>query len=123
MYKQVWNKYLPIIRILVKRSLTSEQTLAMNATDFERASAGRKAGYKFSMSFANGRLNSPVSTSPVAKDLLDTLLQDGVIKEMFTQNNYVVEMSPKFLLMIKAVAEAPLEADVLLGQPAAEAIA
>jgi len=103
MYKHVWNKYLPIIRILIKRSLTADQTLAMNATDFERASAGRKAGYKFSLGFSNGRLNTPISTSPVAKDLLETLLQDEMVKECFTQNAFVLEMSPKFLLAIKVL--------------------
>src|SRR5215217_3668803 len=103
MYKHVWNKYLPIIRILIKRSLTADQTLAMNATDFERASAGRKAGYKFSLGFSNGRLNTAMSTSPVAKDLLETLLQDEVIKECFMQNEFVLDMSPKFLLVIKAL--------------------
>ena len=36
MYTQIWNKYLPIIRILLKRSTGSDQTLNLNATDFER---------------------------------------------------------------------------------------
>jgi hypothetical protein len=103
MYKQVCNKYLPVIRILIKRSLSADQTLNLNATDFERASAGRKAGYKFSMGFSNGRLSSTVSTSPVAKDLQETLLQDELIKDCFKQNDYLVEMTPKFLLTIKAL--------------------
>lgn len=109
MYKQVWNKYLPVIRILIKRSLSADQTLNLNAIDFERASAGRKAGYKFSMGFSNGRLSSSLSTSPVAKDLMETLVQDDLIKNCFKQNDYLLEMTPKFLLTIKALPNTTAE--------------
>jgi len=42
MYTNIWTKYLPIIRIVMKRSLTAEQTLVLNAPDFERAGMKRK---------------------------------------------------------------------------------
>lgn len=124
MYKQVWNKYLPIIRILIKRASTADQTLAMNATDFERASAGRKAGYKFAMRFSNGRLDDNISTTPVAKDLLSILLGDDLIKELFRQNHYQVEMSTKFQLGIKVIPKMILEeaAAVLNDEPLVEAV-
>lgn len=112
MYTQVWNKYLPIIRILIKRAATAEQTLAMNATDFQRAGAGRKVSYKFSMRFSNGRLEDNISTSPVAKDLLTVLLQDDLIKSLFKQNTYQVEMNTKFQLGIKATFKTDAEGAV-----------
>jgi len=33
MYKTVWAKYLPIIRIVLKRALTAEQILALNKSE------------------------------------------------------------------------------------------
>ena len=33
MYSNVWAKYLPVIRIFLKRSLASEQVLALNVED------------------------------------------------------------------------------------------
>lgn len=33
MYTTVWSKYLPIIRIVMKRSLAAEQVLALNAVN------------------------------------------------------------------------------------------
>lgn len=51
MFSQAWNIYLPIIKILLKRSAGADQTLDMNRTDFERAAGGRKAKLTFSISF------------------------------------------------------------------------
>lgn len=109
MYKQVWNKYLPIIRILVKRSAASEQTLVMNATDFERASGGRKAACKFSIVFSNGRLEDSINSSLVAKDFASVLLQDAVLKDLFTQSDYSVDLTSKYQLVIRHVSKTALE--------------
>ena len=37
MYNHIWKKYLPIIKILLKKSVAEEQVLALNRVDFERA--------------------------------------------------------------------------------------
>ncbi len=101
MYIQVWSKYLPIIKILLKRSVNNEQTLDMNRIDFERAGSGRKAGYKFNIEFSNGRVDNVISTSPLATDLATVLLQDPTIKDLFRKNDYSVSLNTKFQLHIK----------------------
>ena len=45
MFLQTWNRYLPVIKILLKRSVNAEQTLDMNSSDFQRASGGKKIKY------------------------------------------------------------------------------
>lgn len=110
MYTQVWNKYLPIIRILLKKAATKEQTLDMNRIDFERAGSGRKAGYKFIIEFKNGRVDNVISASPLAKDLAMILLQDETIKELFNKNEYQISLNTKFQLHIKYTQ--PPQADV-----------
>lgn len=104
MYTQIWNKYLPIIRILLKRSTGSDQTLNLNATDFERAGATRKSGYKFHINFVNGRVDNIISASPIARDLADVLLQDALVKELFSRADYYVTMDAKFNLGIRFAA-------------------
>ena len=106
MYTQIWNKYLPIIRILLKRSATEEQSLKLNTSDFEKAGSTRKSGYKFNIHFSNGRVDNVISTSPLAKDLAATLLQDPMVKELFKKNEYQVSMNTKFQLFIKMTAKA-----------------
>ena len=101
MYTQVWTKYLPIIRILLKRSATGEQTLDMNRIDFERAGSGRKAGYKFTIELRKGRVSNLISSSPLATNLATVLTQDPVVKELFQKNDYNISLNTKFQLHLK----------------------
>ena len=101
MYTQVWTKYLPIIRILLKRSATAEQTLDMNRIDFERAGSGRKAGYKFIIEFRKGRVSNLISSSPLASNLATVLLQDAVVKDLFQKVDYDISLNTRFQLHIK----------------------
>jgi hypothetical protein len=56
MFLQTWNKYLPVIKILLKRSVNGEQTLDMNSSDFQRASGGKKVKFTFSIPLIRGRV-------------------------------------------------------------------
>lgn len=105
MYTNVWAKYLPIIRIVLKRSLTSDQTLALNIPDFERAGMTRKSGYKFNIQLKNGRLGDVIIDFPLAASLANTLLDDAVVKELIATREFHISMSPKFELSIKHIPQ------------------
>jgi hypothetical protein len=118
MHTQIWNKYLPIIRILLKKTRTSDQLLTMNRTDFERAGVARKSGYKFEIHFIKGRVDNLLGTSQLAKDLAAVLLEDEVIKDLFTQNNFMVSMNTKFQLSIKLLEKSTSDAEVVVSDEA-----
>jgi hypothetical protein len=103
MYTNVWAKYLPIIRIVLKRSLTAEQMLALNAPDFTRAGMARKSGYKFLLKFKQGKIDNVIIDLPLASSLATALLQDQVIKDLFADNEFHISMNAKFELTIKCV--------------------
>lgn len=103
MYTNIWSKYLPIIRIVMKRSLVAEQVLALNAPDFERAGMKRKSGYKFSFGLKNGRLKNVIIDLPLASSLVAVLLEDKVINELVQTNEFYISLSPKFELTVKHV--------------------
>lgn len=111
MYTQAWMKYLPVIKILLKRAGTGEQLLDLNKPDFERAGIARKASHKFNIEFSNGRVNNVISSSALAKNLAVVLLEDKVVKETFMQNDYTITMNPKFQLNIKQIPKAPVESE------------
>lgn len=108
MYRQAWAKYLPVIKILLKRSVSGDQVLNMNIPDFEKLGA-RKAGYKFAIEFSKGRVEKLINSSPIAKDFSSLLFEDAAVKELFTQNEYHISMNSKFQLTIKYIPQAPLE--------------
>ena len=106
MYTQIWSKYLPIIKILLKRSANGNQTLELNRIDFERAGSGRKAGYKFLIELVAGRTINVLSGIPLAKDLADVMLADVGIKEILNKGNYEIGLNTRFQLSIKNVSPA-----------------
>ncbi len=117
MYTNVWNKYLPIIRILLKKTAAADQTLDLNLPDFERAGIARKSGYKFNIVFSKGRVDNVIISSPLASNLAQVLLGDPVIKELFLKNDYNVGMNTKFQMSFKCLAQPQ---DEIPAEPVAE---
>lgn len=112
MYVHVWNKYLPIIKILMKKSAAGTQTFDLNRIDFERAGSGRKAGYKFTIDLVNGRVANIISGSPLASDLATVLLQDSASRTILITNDLSISLNTKFQLTIVNKNPAPSQPDV-----------
>jgi hypothetical protein len=100
MYIHVWNKYLPIIKILMKKSFSGSQTLDLNRIDFEKAGSGRKSGYKFSIDFKKGRVSNVISGSALASDLATVLLNDAATKGIMAEIDITISLNTKFQLAI-----------------------
>lgn len=106
MYNHIWKKYLPIIKILMKKSATEDQVLDLNRVDFERAGTGRKAGYKFTIEFNDGKVGNVISGSTLAMHLAAVILEDDGAKQILHDNYYEVSLNTKFQLSIKNVTPA-----------------
>ncbi len=106
MYNHIWKKYLPIIKILMKKSSTGDQLLDLNRVDFERAGTGRKAGYKFTIEFTDGKVGNVISGSTLAMHLASVIMEDDAAKQILKDNNYEISLNTKFQLTIKNVTVA-----------------
>ena len=100
MYVHVWNKYLPIIKILMKKTPAGTQTLDLNRIDFERAGSGRKAGYKFTIELIKGRVSNIISGSALASDLAMVLLSDPASKDILANMDVAITLNTKFQLIL-----------------------
>jgi hypothetical protein len=103
MFIQTWNNYLPVIKILMKRSASGEQILNMNLTDFQRAAGGRKVKYIFNITLHKGRIQNIISPSPIAKDLLAALQQDDTTYKLIRRQDFDFSMNNSFQLSIKNI--------------------
>lgn len=99
MYTHIWNKYLPVIKILLKKSANGEQKMGLNRTDFEKGNKTRKPACSFNVEITNGRFNT-VSQSAAAKDLVTVLLEDEVSKALVRRNHYKLSLNSDFQLSI-----------------------
>jgi hypothetical protein len=102
MFSQVWKKYLPVIVILLKRSVNGEQTLSMNPSDFQRAAGGRKIKYSFAnLQLTNGRINNMVKHQPLAREFAEVMQEDEVIRKFLQHKQLEFSMNNGFQLTIK----------------------
>lgn len=112
MYTYIWNKYLPVIRILLKKSATGDQLLSLNREDFERAGTGRKAGYKFVIAFKNGKVSNVISGSDLASHLAAAMLEDDATKAVLQGGEFEVILNTKFQITVKNTAPQPVATEV-----------
>ena len=100
-YLQTWKKYLPVIRLHIKRSLVEDQSFKLNITDFESAGDRGKSGYTFNITMEDGKVTNNISGSAVARDLYEALKSDDVIKAMLQDKSVKISVGKSFLLSIK----------------------
>jgi hypothetical protein len=102
MFTQTWKKYVPVIAILLKRSVNGEQTLKLNHTDFERAAGGRKIKFSFNnLELNNGRMNSLAKHTPIVKELAQVLQEHELTRGLIRNQNLEFMMNNDFELLIK----------------------
>ena len=92
---------MPIIKILLKKSLNEEQVLDLNRIDFERAGTARKAGYKFKIEFIDGKVGNVISGSTLAMHLAQVIMEEDSVKDILNQHNFQVNLNTRFQLIIK----------------------
>jgi hypothetical protein len=104
MFTYTWKKYIPVIKILMKRSMEADQMLQINRIDFEKATRSRKNACSFSIELKKGRL-VPIGTLGAGKDLADVLQEDDGIKALLANNIFSFSFNSSFELSIKYIAE------------------
>jgi hypothetical protein len=106
MYLQTWGKYLPVIRILMKRSATEPQKMDLSRMDFETGgSRTRKLTCSFNIQLERGRLVT-LTQSSTAKNLLEVLQQDDAAMSLMKQHMYEISLNSSFNLTITNITPA-----------------
>ena len=100
-YLLTWKRYLPVIRLHLKKSVAEDQSFKLNITDFESAGDRGKSGYTFSLSMDNGKVTNNISSSSVARDLYEALKSDEAIKAMLLEKSIKISVGKSFMLTIK----------------------
>jgi hypothetical protein len=110
MYTKVWMKFLPVIRIFLKRAATSSQSIKLDKIDFDKAGGGKKAGYCFTVELRNGKVQNRL-TSAIALDLIKVLQLDDKAMEILRANEYDLELNGKCELSIRCIINEQADQD------------
>ena len=105
-YETVWQKYLPVIRIVMKRALGGSQLLKLNANDFERIGLTRKSGYKFDFRLFNGKTSEVIIDHPLASSLAQVLLNDSAVAALIAGREFEFSLSSRYELTIAPYGDA-----------------
>jgi hypothetical protein len=100
-YLTTWKKYLPVIKLHIKKSFIEEQQFKLNIQDFESAGDRGKSGYTFSLQMENGKVTNNISGSAVARDLFEALKSDDAVKAMLQNKSVKISVGKSFILSIK----------------------
>lgn len=100
MYKQIWKKYVPVVKILMKKSDSEPQILELNKLDFDSAGV-RKTNFKFKIEFHNGKVSNVIHDSPIAVELAHQLLENEQTSEILNDKNFTISVNSKYQLTIQ----------------------
>ena len=117
-YTYTWRKYLPVVRLLLKRTTAGVQTVKLDSMDFNKGGAKTKPSHSFKIELDKGRMLT-ISASAAARDLFDILLEDDIARVFIRQNKYEISLNSAFELKIDKIE--PQQAAVVKEEQQSEA--
>ena len=99
-YITIWRRYIPVIRLLLKKSLVEEQKFSLNRTDFEAIGERKDGGYTFSLVMENGKVMNTIQG--IARDLHEILMSDPATKELLKGKSVKMNVGKSCVFTIKS---------------------
>ena len=80
-YTQLWKKYLPVIRLLLKKTADGDQKLQIYKHEFVSTGAKNKLGYIFNLEIVNGKAINKSAVLASSFDMLNVLNDNNLTAE------------------------------------------
>ena len=121
MYANVFARYVPVIKILMKKCRQGEtQQLNLNISDFEKAGLARKSGVKFDLKLLKGKPEKVVVSAPAAAGFLEALMADETTAQMLKAEDFQFALSNKYSLTISCSSKTAPVPEAEASQPVAQ---
>ena len=108
-YTRVWKKYVPVVRLKLKRALVAEQQLLLDELDFKAPGKRVVSGYAFNLEIDKGSVTNNISGSVVARTLVEMLKEDNVCRELLNTRQIKIRLDRGFCLHMEILAAVPHE--------------
>jgi hypothetical protein len=89
----LWTKYLPVIRILLKKSVTEAQQLSVGKMELQTLDNRKNANHSFNIEIVKGKIENGIGAAPIGKDLYSVLSQDSIVSKFMNDKNIVIQMT------------------------------
>lgn len=97
----LWTKYLPAIRILLKKAMNEEQQIAFSKIELQSIDNRKNVNFSFNLEISNGKVESTLGVSPMGKDLFNVLNSDLLIKSFMLDKKIMIQMTRSSLLTFR----------------------
>ena len=118
MYTLLWKKYLPAIKVLLKKSNENDQKLLLYKHEFESTGARNKLGYVFKLELLNGKPLHKSNTTAPAYDLYTLMMEHETIAAWLKNQHVKIQVSRSYELNISSVKTGETEVLSPIPQPA-----
>jgi hypothetical protein len=98
----LWTKYLPVIRILLKKSVNGEQQVSLGKMELRSVDNRKNANYSFTLEISKGRVENRIGIAIIAKDLFTVLSGDSVVHDFMRDKTISMRMGSASLMSIKS---------------------
>jgi hypothetical protein len=97
----LWTKYLPAIRILLKKAVTEEQQITLSKIELQSVDNRKNVNFSFNLEISNGKVESSLSVSPMGKDLFNVLNGDQLVRRFMLDKKITIQMARSSLVTFR----------------------
>ena len=105
MYTQLWKKYLPVIRLLLKKTSDGDQKLQLYKHEFEATGARNKLGYIFSLEMMNGKPVNKSNKTAVSHDLCVLISENEAIASWMREQHIKISVNRACEMSFSVIAK------------------
>jgi hypothetical protein len=98
----LWAKYLPVIRILLKKSVNGEQQVSLGKMELKSVDNRKNANYSFNLEISKGKVENRIGSAAIGKDLFTILTNDSMVNDFMRDKTISIRMGNASLMTIKS---------------------
>jgi hypothetical protein len=97
----LWTKYLPAIRILLKKAVNEEQQFTLSKIELQAVDNRKNVNFSFNLEISNGKVESGLGVSPMSNDLFNVLNGDLLVRRFMLDKKIMIQMTRSSLLTFR----------------------
>ena len=97
----LWTKYLPVIRILLKKAVNEEQQITLSKMELQSVDNRKNVNFSFDLAISNGKVENSLGVPAMGKDLFNVLSSDVLVRNFMLDKTITIQMTKASLLKLK----------------------
>jgi hypothetical protein len=97
----LWTKYLPAIRILLKKAVNEEQQITLSKMELQSVDNRKNVNFSFNLAISKGKVENSVGVPAMGKDLFNVLTNDQLVRNFMLDKNIMIQMTRASLITFK----------------------